>query len=68
MKCFETSAVDFSTDVSQWSTNPWSHLCVSGMLSGVPITTFEGRFMVSVHISQIIRNNRPQQASFITGV
>ena len=68
MKHFETSAVDFSTDVSWWSTNPWSHLCVSGMLSGVPITIFEGQFMVLVHILQITRNNRPQRASFITGV
>ena len=68
MKPFETSAADCSMDVLPQSIRLSNHSCATGMLFGVLITTFGGRFMASVHTLRTTQNKQPHRGLFTIGV
>ena len=64
----KTSTADCSMGVLPQSTIPSNHSCATGTLFSVPITTFGGQFMASVHTLRTIQNKQLHQGSFTIGV
>ena len=67
-KLSETFDVDYFMGALRRSIDLLSSSCMSGTSFGAPITTFDERFMDSVHISQIIQNNQQLRGPFTPGV